>query len=341
MMSGQALEQELRARLEAAVGLDVAYVGVANGLFSALADLQEATPRGLAETTGCDAAYTQRWCDAAYAFEYLSEAGTGRFSLTDLGRQFVPEIAQTGMPAAVQAVLGAHMAERASALMRTGERPGEAVLAERETIMPLFGPMLEAQFGPLLEREILARIGVFAEADARGGLVVDLGCGNGWYLRRLLSHFPTLRGLGLDTTETAIEQARTEAARAGLAKRLRFDLGDLADFASDEPADLIAMNRALHHVWDDRERVVSLLYEHLKPGGAAVIWEPAWPADRTSLRESARRVMAFQNLAEHVQGNRFLHPDEIEAALRDGGLLTETHVLGDGRDVVIVGRRPS
>ena len=36
-----------------------------------------------------------------------------------------------------------HMAERAAELMRSGERPGEQVLSERQTILPWFGPMLE------------------------------------------------------------------------------------------------------------------------------------------------------------------------------------------------------
>jgi len=68
----------------------------------------------------------------------------GRYALTELGRAFLPGEPGTLMPFAVGAVLGAHMAERAAGLMRTGERPGESVLAERATILPWFGPMLEA-----------------------------------------------------------------------------------------------------------------------------------------------------------------------------------------------------
>jgi hypothetical protein len=45
--------------------------------------------------------------------------------------------------------------------------------------------MLEANFGTLFEREILPAVPAFAEVAERGGLVVDLGCGNDWYLRRL------------------------------------------------------------------------------------------------------------------------------------------------------------
>ena len=46
--------------------------------------------------------------------------------------------------------------------------------------------------------------------------------------------------------------------------------------------------------------------------------------------------MAFQNLTEHVQGNHFLHPEEIATALSEAGLHPE--IFPFGSDVVVVGR---
>ena len=62
-------------------------------------------------------------------------------------------------------------------------------MGERETLLPWFGPMLEASFSEMFEQTICPNIPIFAEVDARGGLVVDLGCGNGWYLRALGRQF--------------------------------------------------------------------------------------------------------------------------------------------------------
>ena len=42
---------------------------------------------------------------------------------------------------------------------------------------------------------------------------------------------------------------------------------------------------------------------------------PAWPCERKALRDGPHRPLALQNLAEHVQGNHFLRPDEIVTAL--------------------------
>lgn len=328
--------EELRSRAQGAMSLHIAFIGVVNGLFSALHRLQTATPAALAQATGLDVGYLQRWCDAAYAFSWLERQGDG-FRLTEDGDSMRPERPDSRMAAAVGTVLGAHMAERAAGLMRTGERPGEKVLAERETILPWFGNMLEHNFRRTFEEKIVPGVPVFAEMNARRGLAVDLGCGNGWYLRALLGKCGQLRGLGLDGFAENVRQASALAAAEGLGERLQFAEGDIHQFRLPEPADLIAMNRALHHVWEERGELFARLQEELQPGGAVVIWEPAWPDDNLLLREPAYRGMAFQNLTEHVQGNHFLRPDEISQALSAAGLAVSIHPVGS--DVVVVGRR--
>lgn len=332
------LEQQTMRDVVGTARLHLAYVGISNGLLEALA-AGGMTAAALAAATGRDEGYVVRWCDAAFAFELLDERD-GCFSLTPRGAAFRPDVEGSLMPFAVQVMIGAHVMERAAGLMRTGERPGDGVLAERETILPWFGPMLEASFGPMFRREVLPSVPAFAEVDARGGVAVDLGCGNGWYLRELAARQPRLRGIGLDGFAANIEQARERAAAAGLGERLSFQVGDLHRFAIDEPVDLIAMNRALHHVWNEKENVFRILREHLAPGGFAVIWEPVWPDDRAELRDPARRGVALQNLAEHVQGNHFLRPQDIAAELGKAGFGATIHLIAGGREAVIVGRKP-
>ncbi|WP_298135371.1 trans-aconitate 2-methyltransferase [Acidiferrobacter sp.] len=333
------LRDTIMKDIQGAVRLSVAYIGLSAGLLQAAERLKQADAAGLAQAAGGDLGYVVRWCDAAYAFGLLDET-PGGFVLTDLGRAFLPDAPGTLMPFAVQEVLTAHIAERAAGLTKTGERPGEAVLAERATILPWFGPMLEAQFGPVFEKTIMPALPVYERAAAQGGLVIDLGCGNGWYLMRLARAYPRLRCLGIDGFDENVRQGQARAQAAGLADRVRFAKGDIYGFESPEPADIIALNRALHHVWDEKETVFRILHDHLKPGGAAVIWEPHWPAERAALREPARRMVAFQNLTEHVQGNHFLQPSEIAAAFRGAGLVPEVRGFLEGREAVVVGTRP-
>jgi trans-aconitate methyltransferase len=158
-------------------------------------------------------------------------------------------------------------------------------------------------------------------------------------LRKLSARFPHLRGIGLDGFAENIHQATRLAQRDGLSDRLTFMEGDIHQFTISEPVDLIAMNRALHHVWSDKANVFRILHEHLKPGGAAVIWEPNWPQQRAALRDPARRGMAIQNLSEHIQGNHFLRPDEIEAAFHRVGMTTQVYLFANGNEAVVVGRK--
>lgn len=334
----QELRQEIMRRTQGALFLNIAYIGVVNHLFSRLAELGEATVGELANSAKMDSAYVNRWCDSAYAFELLDEVGDGQFTLSELGSLFLPDVQGSMMPFAVSAVLGAHMAERAAELMPSGDRPGEKVLAERKTILPWFGPMLEGMFGPFLEKEIIGNVPAYQEVDARQGLAVDLGCGNGWYLRRLAARLPKLRAVGLDGFDENIRQATALANQEGVADRVSFQVGDIHQFGLDEKADLIAMNRALHHVWDQKENVFQIMKSHLKPEGVVIIWEPNWPSRRELLREPGRRGMAFQNLSEHVQGNHFLRPEEIVAEFEKVGMTTEVYLFGEDREQVVVGR---
>jgi trans-aconitate methyltransferase len=334
------LKQQFRDMARGAQTLGIAYIGVVNGLFVALEGLDAADAAALAVATTMEPLYVRRWCDAAYAFGLL-EADGDSFRLSESGAAMISGAPGTLMPAATQGVLNVHMAERAAELMRTGERPGEGVLAERKTLLPWFGPMLEASFAKFFEEAICPAVPFFAEVNRRGGLAVDLGCGNGWYLRALARRCGGLHGLGIDGFDENISQAARLAAQEGFGDRLRFIVGDAHHFTLEQPADLIAMNRALHHVWEaGGATFIARLRESLRPGGAAVIWEPDWPADRAALRQPAFQGLAFQNLAEHVQGNHLLRAEEIATAFDAQGLTPEIFRFGDGQEAIIVARKP-
>lgn len=337
-----ALRQQVMQQAQGSLALSVAYVGITNRLFEALAEHGPCDVAALADHATVDIGYVERWADAAAAFGDLQRSGDG-FALTDRGRAFLPDTPGTLMPMALQAVLSAHMAERAAGLMPSGEQPGERVLAECGTILPWFGPMLEASFGGFFADVVLPGLPALSEVGQRGGLAVDLGCGNGWYLRRLVARFPGLRGVGLDMVPANIAGAQAAATAEGLADRLDFQEGDLHHYTVDQPVELVVMNRALHHVWGEGpETVMGALRDHLAPGGLAVIWEPRWPDDPSTLGSHPRlRGMAFQNLAEHVQGNHFLRPDQIEDAFAAVGMTAESFFFAEGTEMVVVGRKPA
>jgi SAM-dependent methyltransferase len=107
-------------------------------------------------------------------------------------------------------------------------------------------------------------VGLAREAD---GPIVELAIGNG----RVAIPVALATGrtvIGVDTSAPMLEQARANAAAAGVELDLR--AGDMRDLALDEPAALIYCPfRALLHLptWADRRRTFERVSASLRPGG--------------------------------------------------------------------------
>ena len=71
--------------------------------------------------------------------------------------------------------------------------------------------------------------------------VLDLGTGPGTLLLAALDLWPTVEGIGIDSSRRALSYASANARRLGLDRRAEFRLGDWAD-GVDGPFDLILCN---------------------------------------------------------------------------------------------------
>jgi release factor glutamine methyltransferase len=72
--------------------------------------------------------------------------------------------------------------------------------------------------------------------------ILDLGTGSGCLLISLLTEFPRATGVGIDISPEAIEVAKRNAARLGVADRATFELADFGAFACEERFDLVVSN---------------------------------------------------------------------------------------------------
>lgn len=124
------------------------------------------------------------------------------------------------------------------------------------------------------------------------GPIVELAVGNG----RVAVQVAQATGravIGIDSSPTMLEQARSNAAAAGVQLDLR--QGDMRDLTVDEPAGLIYCPfRALLHLptWADRRRTFERVAAALQPGGVF-----AW------------NVFAFDHhVAARLDGNRQAEP---------------------------------
>ncbi len=107
-------------------------------------------------------------------------------------------------------------------------------------------------------------VGLATEAE---GPLVELAVGNG-RVAIPVALATGQRVIGIDTSRTMLDQARTRSAHAGVELDLRE--GDMRDLTLDEPAGLIYCPfRALLHLptWADRRRTFERVAASLLPGG--------------------------------------------------------------------------
>jgi 2-polyprenyl-3-methyl-5-hydroxy-6-metoxy-1,4-benzoquinol methylase len=99
-----------------------------------------------------------------------------------------------------------------------------------------------------LEGHVLPLVPGLTERLSGGARVLDVGCGSGRIVNRLAGRYPKSRFVGMDLSSEAIDAARREATRNGLAN-VEFVVRDLGDFdRTAEPAafDVVTSFDAIH-----------------------------------------------------------------------------------------------
>lgn len=126
-------------------------------------------------------------------------------------------------------------------------------------------------------REELAQavLALLDDAKGDGGLLLDAGCGTGWWLERLLREgVPGERLVGVEFLEDRARAAavRAPGARIEHADATRLPLPD----GSCSLVTLFTVLSAMDSAADRRAALVEAL-RVLAPGGAVAVWEPRWP----------------------------------------------------------------
>lgn len=97
--------------------------------------------------------------------------------------------------------------------------------------------------------------------------ILDLGCGEGDYLRRLIEEFPETYGIGLDNTASVIERARLLGKP--MAERLYFECLDIWECSEPhEKYDCCLMNNNIYYFSaEQRKELLTRIKTWLAPGG--------------------------------------------------------------------------
>jgi SAM-dependent methyltransferase len=103
--------------------------------------------------------------------------------------------------------------------------------------------------------------------------VLEVGCGTGEVLMECALRLPVSHAVGVDIDATQIEQANTHRERLIPNMNVRFDVMDAEQLDIAERFDVVLLPDVLEHI-ENYDRVVTLVYKHLKPGGTVLISVP-------------------------------------------------------------------
>lgn len=115
-----------------------------------------------------------------------------------------------------------------------------------------------------------------------GHHVLDLGCGWGELLLRVLASHPATTGTGVDMDRDALDRGVRLAARRALHGRVEFVQADAATFV--DQADIVLCVAASHSFGGPRDALTALR-ECVAPGGRVLYGDGFWasPPSRTAL----------------------------------------------------------
>jgi trans-aconitate 2-methyltransferase len=217
-------------------------------------------------------------------------------------------------------------AERSTDTARPRQQGGDAAAWDPE-VYRRFG---NERTRPFLD--LLARVGAQDPS-----VVVDLGCGEGRATAVLAQRWPGARVIGVDSSPEMLA-----AAAATAPEGVEFVAGDVRDWASDGPVDVVVSNAVLHWI-AGHDRVITDWAGRLRPGGWLAVQVPGnfRAPTHAVLAELCRSAAWMDRLAEVApRPDAVLEPAGYYDVLTAAGLTTDAwettylHVLS-GPDPVL------
>jgi SAM-dependent methyltransferase len=259
--------------IASAYGAAMGNLGAKLGLYKAMAGAGPLSARELAERTGCAERYVREWLSSQAAGGYVDyHAVSETYELSpEQAMVLADEESPVYIPHAwnLPAAMWAEEAKMLEAF-RTGkgvswgehdERVFCGVAAfyrngYRATLVPQWLPALE---------------GVVERLEA-GITVADVGCGYGHSSVLMAEAFPRSRFYGFDAHQGSLDEARRNAAQAGVADRVTFAKATAVDYP-DRRYDLICFFDCLHDLGDP-VAAARHAAKVLAPGGTVMLVEP-------------------------------------------------------------------
>ena len=248
------------------------------GLYRSLAGDGPATAAQLAARNGIAERYAREWLEQQAATGILvtddadRDPATRRFSLPDGHAQVLidPESPYSMVPVARSVAAIATVMPQLIDAYRTGagvewaDYGSEMIEAQGDFNRPWLMGSLGTHYLPAVP-DVHERL----QADPPAQ-VADVACGVGWAAIAFARAYPIVRVDGFDLDESSVHLARANAAIAGVADRVNFEIRDAGDPAAAGRYDLVVMIEALHDVSRPVEALGAMRLM-LAPGGTLIV----------------------------------------------------------------------
>jgi 2-polyprenyl-3-methyl-5-hydroxy-6-metoxy-1,4-benzoquinol methylase len=244
-------------------------VGHQTGLFETLAQLPAATSRQIADARGLDERYVREWLGgmtAAGVVRYDAAVRTYR-----LPREQAAVLTKAAGPNNM-ALLMQHismMGEVEQKIIDRFHRGGGLAYADYPHFHRNMAETSAAVHDAALLDVILPLASELPQRLAQGIDLCDIGCGSGHAINLMASAFPASRFTGYDFSASAIEAARAEAGRMGLANA-SFEVLDVADLDREQAFDAVTAFDAIHDQAHPAQ-VLTNIRKALRPGGVFLL----------------------------------------------------------------------
>ena len=272
-------------------------------------------------------------CDALYARRFLAKEGT-RYSLDDAGQFLVETDMVRGwfdLAYGYEKVLN-----QMEPLLRRQSVYGREVVRDGRHVAVGSGLASVEFYFPIV-----------AEFLRRGGYkkVLDIGCGDGTFLRYLCEQIPGLKGVGVDLSPDAVAAGNEDLTRRGLGDTIKLHVGDALEIGllkrQLEGVDAATMFFVLHELCDLKEnpRAVRFLSEFRRtlPGAPLHLIETIRPTPKELRRRPGMAIEYF--LFHDLSLQKPIGRDEWKKAFKDAGYesLKEDYI-GFARTAIFTGK---
>lgn len=133
-----------------------------------------------------------------------------------------------------------------------------------ETISLKWHELLIAQTELFIPFELSLLYGCYDWGSSNN--ILDIGCGNGYFTKKISDHFPEKQFTAIDISSELISSAQQHNA----SPRINYIQGDLFEFETIEPYDCIIMRLIVQHL-GDFNKILDQVQKLLIPGGSLII----------------------------------------------------------------------